>query len=141
IWGGFHGFSILIHRVWKNKGFKMPKLMGWSITMFLINIFWIFFRATNLEIAIKIIKSMFDFRSLKNLITLSFRETANPYLGNKSSLILLIVSIGMALILKNSHEKQNNIKFNIKNNVEITIFFVAAVLLLKRVTSFLYFNF
>ncbi|WP_294665960.1 MBOAT family O-acyltransferase, partial [uncultured Fusobacterium sp.] len=38
-WGGLHGICILIHRVWKNSGRKMNKLLGWFITINLVNIF------------------------------------------------------------------------------------------------------
>ncbi|MGL6119911.1 MAG: MBOAT family O-acyltransferase, partial [Fusobacteriaceae bacterium] len=34
IWGALHGLAILIHRTWKNKGYKMPALLGWAITLF-----------------------------------------------------------------------------------------------------------
>ncbi|MGL5964435.1 MAG: MBOAT family O-acyltransferase, partial [Fusobacteriaceae bacterium] len=33
LWGGLHGISILIHRVWKSKKIYMPKLIGWAITL------------------------------------------------------------------------------------------------------------
>ena len=39
IWGMLHGVCILIHRVWKNSRRKLNKLVGWFITMNLVNIF------------------------------------------------------------------------------------------------------
>lgn len=49
IWGGLHGICILIHRVWKNSGRRLNKLVGWFITINLVNIFWVFFRATTVS--------------------------------------------------------------------------------------------
>ena len=42
---------ILIHRVWKNSERKMNKLLGWFITINLVNIFWVFFRADTVDLA------------------------------------------------------------------------------------------
>lgn len=141
LWGGLHGISILIHRIWKNKGLIMPKILGWAITMFSINIFWIFFRAKSFQDAMKVIRAMFDIGSVRSFLTVAYRESTGAYLGNKVSLLLLVLSIGISLLLKNSYEKQRDMKFNLFNNFEIVIMTITAILLLKRVASFLYFNF
>ncbi|MGL6130563.1 MAG: MBOAT family protein, partial [Fusobacteriaceae bacterium] len=141
IWGALHGLAILIHRVWKSKGYKMPALLGWAITMFSVNIFWVFFRAKDLAEASKVLGAMIDYRTLGSFISVNYTEIANPYLGNKASLLLLVVSILISLFIKSSFDKSKGMKFNNLNCIEITIYFVGSVLLLKRVATFLYFNF
>lgn len=141
IWGALHGIAILIHRIWKSKGYKIPSILGWSITLFFVNIFWVFFRAKDLSGTFKVLKAMIDFRSLRSFITLSYREVANPYLGNKVSMGLVLIAIIITLLFKNSFEKNKNMKFNNLNCTEIIIYFVGSILLLKRVATFLYFNF
>lgn len=119
----------------------MPSILGWSITLFFVNIFWVFFRAKDLSGAFKVLKAMIDFRSLRSFITLSYREATNPYLGNKVSMVLVLIAIIITLVFKNSFEKNKNMKFNNLNCIEVTIYFVGSILLLKRVATFLYFNF
>ncbi|MGL5963291.1 MAG: MBOAT family O-acyltransferase, partial [Fusobacteriaceae bacterium] len=141
IWGALHGAAILIHRIWNGRGYKMPAILGWALTLFSVNIFWVFFRAKDLAGSAKVLKAMVDYKSIGSFITLSYRETANPYLGNKASLLLLVLSIGISLLIKNSFDKTKSIKFNNLNCLELTIYFVGSILLLKRVATFLYFNF
>ncbi|MGL5050706.1 MAG: MBOAT family O-acyltransferase, partial [Fusobacteriaceae bacterium] len=100
IWGALHGAAILVHRIWKNQGYKMPALLGWAITLFSVNIFWVFFRAKDLAEAAKVLKAMVDYKSIGNLITESYRRTANPYLGSRVSLLLLVLSIVISLLIK-----------------------------------------
>lgn len=141
IWGGLHGISILIHRLWKNKGLIMPKILGWGITMFLVNIFWVFFRATSLEGALKVIKGMLDFSSLKSFITIPYRESTGTYFGNAFTIIILIIAILISILLKNSKEKEAIHKFDKINLGEIIFYILTSISLLQRVSNFLYFNF
>lgn len=141
IWGGLHGTSILIHRLWKKIGLRMPKIVGWGITMFLINIFWIFFRATSVDRAIKVIKGMLDLKSFEKFLTLPYRELTNSYLGNKLSLAFLFIGILLALFSKNSIIKNKNVRFNISYFFEQIIYLGCSMLLINRVATFLYFNF
>ena len=150
IWGMLHGICILIHRIWKNSGRKMNKFVGWFITTNLVNIFWIFFRATNLHDAIKVIKGMFDINSLIQIIknprailetTKDFRELAKGDLGNELNLFLLMFSFIVVIGLKNSLAKGKNMKFSFINSIETVLYFWGGVFLMTRVSEFLYFNF
>lgn len=141
IWGILHGLAILIHRIWKSKGYRLPNILGWGITLFLVNIFWIFFRAKDLSDAFKVLKAMLNYKTLSSFITENYKLMTNPYLGNKVSLLLLALSILISILFKNSFEKNKNIKFCNINCFEIAIYSVTSILLLKRVATFLYFNF
>lgn len=152
IWGMLHGICILIHRVWKNSGRKLNKLVGWFITMNLVNIFWIFFRAETVSDAIKIIKGMFDIESLfkivlnpRNILDMTevYREVMGKitYLGNKLDILLLLFSLAIIFFPKNSLEKLKSLKFKIVDSIEINIYFWSGVFLLTRISEFLYFNF
>lgn len=150
IWGMLHGLCILIHRIWKNSGRKLNKFVGWFITMNLVNIFWVFFRATNLYDAIKVIKGMFDINSLMQIVknprtileaTKDFRELAKGDLGNELNLFLLMFSFIVVIGLKNSLDKGKNMKFSFGNSIETVLYFLGGVFLMTRVSEFLYFNF
>ena len=143
IWGMLHGICILIHRVWKNSKRKMNKFIGWLITMNLVNIFWVFFRAKDLASAFKVIKGMFNISSLMNinLISVEFLRFSSGYLGNFiNGVILTVVSI-IILFNKNSYKKLNDFKLGIFFLIEQFFYFSVSLLLVNRVQEFLYFNF
>lgn len=150
IWGMLHGICILIHRIWKNSGRKLNKLVGWFITINLVNIFWVFFRARTVADAIKVIKGMFDIDSLIIIVsnpreilemTKIFRELTKGDIGNELNLCFVIFSMILAFFFKNSLEKGKSFNFKISNSLEIVLYFWGGVFLMTRVSEFLYFNF
>lgn len=66
IWGGIHGTALAIHRWYEFA--NLPKLlrhffsvpfMAWLLTMIVVYLAWIFFRAQNFEIAILLLHNIF----------------------------------------------------------------------------------
>ena len=141
IWGMLHGICILIHRVWKNSKRKMNKFVGWFITMNLVNIFWVFFRAKDLASAFKVIKGMLNIFTIKAFISLPFREYSSAELGNKITIIFLIISSVIILLPKNSLERMRNFKMTNINLIELSIYMSFGIVFVNRVSKFLYFNF
>jgi len=58
IWGALHGLAVVVHRAWRDLGFKMPMLVGWLITFNFVNFAWIFFRANDIASAMKVVRGM-----------------------------------------------------------------------------------
>lgn len=58
IWGTMHGMAMILHRVWKQLGFTMNKYLAWFITFNFINITWVFFRAKDMDSALKVLDGM-----------------------------------------------------------------------------------
>ncbi|WP_289103099.1 MBOAT family O-acyltransferase, partial [uncultured Fusobacterium sp.] len=150
IWGCLHGICILIHRVWKNSGRKMNKLLGWFITINLVNIFWVFFRSETLNGAVKILKGMFDIKGLIYLgthireigeMTRIYRELTQGVYGNKINLILLVSSVLIILFFKNIYERPVKLNNSSKNNYIIVFLFGISIFNLYKMSTFLYFNF
>ena len=150
IWGGLHGICILIHRVWKNSGRKMNKLLGWFITINLVNIFWVFFRAETLNGALKVLKGMFDIKGLIYMVThiwqigemiREYRDLTQGMLGNKFNLMILIFSLIAVFLLNNIYENSRKIKFNKRLSFLILICIVLDFFFLENKAIFLYFNF
>ena len=149
IWGMLHGICILVHRIWKNSGRKMNKFIGWLITMNLVNIFWVFFRAKDLESAMKVIKGMFDIFSLKNVALVlkdsrSFFEIVTEMtngLGNFENMIIIPLAFIILFFFKNSLERYKKFKNNLNFYIETIIYFSTSILFLSGISTFLYFNF
>lgn len=141
IWGTLHGFSILIHRLWKTTNLKMPKILGWAITFFCVNIFWIFFRAESLDDALRVSGALFDFASLPSLITLQFKVSTHYPMMPILCYALLAFSIFLALTAKNSFQKTLHFQPKISAACEIIVWFCLSICLLNKSVTFLYFNF
>lgn len=64
VWGVFHGllqvFYILFNASSKAPTRKYTRVCSWFVTFFAVNIAWIFFRAPDMETAVKFISKMFS---------------------------------------------------------------------------------
>ncbi|WP_417909397.1 MBOAT family O-acyltransferase [Candidatus Electronema sp. PJ] len=58
LWGLLHGTALVVHRLWKGLGLRMPALLGWLCTFLFISTSWVIFRATNLEEGLRVLKGM-----------------------------------------------------------------------------------
>ena len=70
IWGAMHGTAMVLHRIWQQLGFTMNTLLAWFITFNFINITWVFFRAKEMEDALKVLGGMFGFEPVGNLASM-----------------------------------------------------------------------
>lgn len=152
-WGFLHGLALCIHRVWTKLGFKMWTWLAWFITFNFVNVAWIFFRAKEWEDAIKVLMGMVGLNGIvlaeKYNLIFSFltnygitfdRVTENIGDGSKS-LIWILFGIFFILFFKNSMEKSEKFKINIKTLFITLIYFLSSILSLNQISEFLYFNF
>jgi len=150
IWGCLHGICILVHRVWKNSGRKMNKLLGWGITINLVNIFWVFFRAENLNGALKVLKGMFSYKSLitivfeieqKNNLIRMYQEIKDRFVVNEIDITILLFSFIITFLLSNTFNIVNSLKINIKNCFVVAFLFSISICYFNGMSNFLYFYF
>jgi D-alanyl-lipoteichoic acid acyltransferase DltB (MBOAT superfamily) len=143
-WGVLHGLALVIHRLWRSIGFKIPAVLAWFITFNFINITWVFFRATNFESALKVLKGMFGGEfimpiSISNFLELSTNWTRlyryEPYIY-----LWILAAFIVVLSLSNSMQLMKKFKPNFRYLVQTVIFFFA-IFLLHRKSEFIYFNF
>ncbi len=58
IWGALHGVALVLHRVWRKTGMKMPVVVGWFFTFLFVNASWVIFRGTTMESGLRVLKGM-----------------------------------------------------------------------------------
>jgi D-alanyl-lipoteichoic acid acyltransferase DltB (MBOAT superfamily) len=150
-WGVLHGLALTIHRFWKKLGLTMPVILAWFITFNFINITWVFFRATNFESAIKVLKGMFfgDIVLPENIVYyLPIINDWNLNLGLWSKLYQNEVYLGFwmvlafvtVLVFPNSMEWKEKFKTNF-SYLFFTVFCFLSIFMLYRKSEFIYFNF
>ncbi|EDZ62969.1 membrane bound O-acyl transferase, MBOAT family [Sulfurimonas gotlandica GD1] len=128
-WGFLHGIALVVHRIYSNLNFHMPKIIAWFITFNFINFTWVFFRAPTFEDALNIVSKMF-----------SFSEFKPDYLDD-NIYSYIILGIILTIAFKNSVQLLENFKMNKKTAWFISILFVYSILSLNKASEFLYFNF
>ena len=150
VWGLTHGIAMTFYRIWKKSNIKINKFFGNMITFIFINITWIFFRSDKLKKALKIIETMFNFRSIKKTKkSKNLKEFLTGIGGKPEKLILyLLSSLIICKLLKNSNEIIYRIEF--KNKITAFAFgfimsalFITTVLIMisKPYHEFIYSNF
>lgn len=139
IWGCCHGIGVMIRRIWKRKGFSMPRWAGMFITFFFINILWVLFRADNVHEAWIIIRSMFDNFNLT--LTPVFTSHLPSILPNKINMLLLALAAAFGVFGPTAYKLMTEYNVPRLKQVCIVVGMAISVLFLSRIVTFLYFNF
>ena len=152
-WGFLHGIALVIHRVWKQLGFSMNKILAWFITFNFVNIAWVFFRAKEWDDAIKVLKGMFGFSGivLPDKIE-SFLNILKDYRVDFSEFWLIdidgdnwtpiwIIIAFIIIFMKNSNILLQKFNPNFKTVIYTAVLASFSILSLSKISQFLYFNF
>lgn len=143
LWGMLHGGALVIQRLWQKLNFKMNVVLAWFITFNFINISWVFFRATNFESAMKVLKGMFGGDVLIPKLS-SYGELVGSWskLYKDDTLIHLWILAGFMVVLlfPNSMQYMKKFKANLIYMFSTVLFFLS-IFLLHRKSEFIYFNF
>lgn len=154
-WGFLHGMALVLHRVWSQYNFHIPRVLAWFLTFNFINITWIFFRAKEWEDAVKVLSSMFN---LDNVVLPNPLATKLAFLqdygisfggwianidgdGGKYLIPLCIFAFIIILLFKNSMQKMKSFTPNKKVAVFTAFLLSFGIISLTKVSEFLYFNF
>ncbi|WP_353960928.1 MBOAT family O-acyltransferase [uncultured Clostridium sp.] len=141
LWGLWHGLFILIERASRNKEWyiKIPSLIKYIVTMLIVVIGWVLFRADDLNQAIGYIGTMFGLVNAKE-ITFQY-----AYFINKKFLFwIFISSIGSLPFISNKIKKyKGNSKFEIISTVVVLALFIISIIFIVNSTysPFIYFQF
>ena len=157
IWGAMHGLALVVHRLWQTCGLRMPRPIGWITTFLFVNVAWVFFRATTLEDAFRVLKGMVNLGPTLDLAAVDI-PTAGFAWGGWSIDIWLqwlppamvaqlpyLFAIGATSILLTwpNAVRQTENRMGWSMTVACAVLFATAVLtmLTSKSAVFLYFNF
>ena len=155
-WGFLHGLALVIHRIWKEMGYTMPKILAWFITFNFLNMTWVFFRANEWKDAIKVLQGM---AGMSGLVITQRREELLSFLssyewisfglvtehidGGSDVLKAILVAFVISLFFKNSVEIAFKMRFKVYQAVfmSVTILCFYFMSIEMKESPFLYFNF
>lgn len=151
-WGFLHGAALAVNRWWQKQGWGMNNLIAWFLTFNFVNITWVFFRATSFTDAIKVLKAMFGFSGI------SLPESTAGWLGFLGqykinfggflmadqmypALAMCAVFLVAVTVLPNSMQLMKRFQPNWWTVVFTGAIALTAILMLTKISEFLYFNF
>ncbi len=158
IWGALHGGAIVVHRIWRQAGFSLPKWAAWLSTFLFVNTTWVFFRAHTLEDAVGILAGMVNINSIQEISIRNSPTSSFAWGGVFSDRLLELLSPGLAVNLapitmigvalfiisqRNTHELTLQPNGAIKKSLFMCTLFSLALysILQSKSSTFLYFNF
>jgi D-alanyl-lipoteichoic acid acyltransferase DltB (MBOAT superfamily) len=153
LWGALHGMAIVIHRIWKDLGFKMNSFLAWFITFNFINITWVFFRAKHWDDALKVLGGMIGFHGIAlykpfenwlhylSYYSITFGHVFIDLHEDEDPFWWIVVIIILIIPRKNSMQMLETFQPHKKLIVFIVAIFTFSVLGFNHVSEFLYFNF
>lgn len=59
IWGGMHGFAMIVCTIWQRYGFRLSRGLGWLCTFFFVNLAWVMFKSPTLGDALRFYEALF----------------------------------------------------------------------------------
>ena len=151
-WGALNGVGVVVVHLMDRAGLRLPRALAWSLTMVFTVTAWVFFRASSIDDALRIVGVMYGMHGLSwtpviaewaPLFDLSTFTLAafGPRLDIIGTGAVMIAGFAIAWLGANSQTLVARWRYRPALAAWIALLAIAALLNLDRVTEFLYFNF
>ena len=133
IWGAYHGFFLVIERMFLSKFYgKLGAFLPMIITFFVVVIGWVFFRIEHFNDALIYIKTLFSFRNMASI----------PIDSEFYTYFVLAIFFSFFTVLKRGDIIQKQVyKMPYNNFKHIILSFAVTVLFILSVSSITTFSF
>ena len=121
-WGGVHGLAVVFCLFWDELNFKLHALVSWFLTFIFICVSWVFFKSSDLNASMEMIRHLTNVEGLNIL-------TWNVFTESEVSRFCLMVlpCIALSVLGKNTNDYIDKFSFDHKN---ITLIFLAILALI-----------
>ena len=134
IWGGLHGFAMVIHRFWsRHSKFQLPRFVAGLLTFLFVALAWGFFRAENGVIAARL------FSGLLNFDKTAFLSFFHDF--SRNNLFLVLLAFGIVFFLPPANTFREKFRPNLISWIVNLILLLACIFELNKTSPFIYFNF
>ena len=172
IWGGLHGLYLMINHAWQGLTQRAGRSVGaprsalgrWSgviVTFVAVTVAWVFFRATSLEAAMRVLSAMFRLPEIVDAVgapggILQYLPVSpSSAIGPMRQLAWTVGLMGMAFLAPNSQQiiagigrwsdargwKHDGIYAFVAGSLVAQIGLLAVINASRGVSEFIYFNF
>lgn len=147
IFGSLHGSGLVLNHIWKKYHLWMWKPLGYVLTLGLVLVAFVFFRAESVSGALQVLYAM----SGGNGISLPY--LAAEFFNNRFGGAIVIADIGdvpkkmviiaflLIVFCPSSNELIHRLQPSYKWALALAVLFVWGILSLSQITEFLYFQF
>ena len=151
-WGFLHGVGLVVHQIWRKRGFELSPMVGRATTFLFCNFAWVFFRAESWHQATALIGGMIGLRGLhlpvrfqqyfsSDVSWIEFDGVWQVLTDGNLSLVWIVVLLLVSCYAPNSSQIQTNFNYSKKTAFFASVLMTVSLLRLDRVSEFLYFNF
>lgn len=153
MFGAVNAIGLIVNHAWKQFGFgRLPALLGWALTMLIIVLSFIFFRADSIEDAHRLIALMFSFGDivLPNWLSSAAQSVGIPWrtlslftTGSYTVRLVVWIVLGVVFVffLPNIAGMWKSLKPSWQTAGGTAIMLWLAIGLLGRPQNFIYFQF
>ncbi|MBL8511447.1 MAG: MBOAT family protein, partial [Betaproteobacteria bacterium] len=139
VWGALHGVGLVVVLQWRRWGWAMPAVMAWALTLLFVHLTWVFFRADSWQSALTILRALVPSDwAISSLMPILRAFQADFPLTPSMTLVVAGV---LCLLPINSNRLAERFNGRVWEGGAVVVLLTFAVLLLGRVSPFLYFNF
>ncbi|MCK4872990.1 MAG: MBOAT family protein [Phycisphaerales bacterium] len=145
VWGGLHGVTLALHKLYL-RGRKMPDrptinspldfvhtIASWVLTMFIVMLAWIFFRASDFGNAFSVIGGIVSMRGMGDISTSSLMLPVG--------MTALLLFIDIPQFLKRNHTVMLNWPWLMRGAVYASLVMILIILRVEEDVPFIYFQF
>ncbi len=87
LWGALHGVAVVVHRLWRRLGLRLPAAAAWLLTFLFVVFAWVFFRAESLPAALRVLQGMLGLNGA--VLAPGFLAEATPLWAYASDLVAI----------------------------------------------------
>jgi len=155
LWGLIHGVLQVLNRMFSKIWNKVPRVIAWLCTFFVVNLLWVMFYAASVEEGLMVWGKILSFKSMNisaDLPILFIMNEVNMILGMLGPIgalsatyyqwfmvVYIIIAFVICLFGKNLHEEE--FRPTAGRAVLSALLMIWAVISFSGISTFLYFNF
>jgi D-alanyl-lipoteichoic acid acyltransferase DltB (MBOAT superfamily) len=137
LWGALHGGGLATNHLWRRTQVRIPRLLGWWLTVAVVLLGWVLFRATSLSQALLFYHHLFAFKSAQ--------DSGSIFVLIDETLFYVLLGLLLILACPNAKALAARYRPTLKWGACTAVLFALAMLFLlgnqKPQPEFLYFNF
>ena len=147
IFGSLHGLGLVLNHTWKKYHLWMWKPLGYVLTLGLVLVAFVFFRAESVMGALQVIYAMLGGHGVA--LPSALVELVHHYFDISTAVLMgahipkksFLAALMLVALCPSSNRLVNNIKANNKWAIAMAVLYVWEIMSLSQVTEFLYFQF
>ena len=151
-WGVVNGIGIVVVHLMDRAGWTLPRTLAWLLTMVFTVTAWVFFRASSIDDALRIVATMYGMHGMSWTAAVAewaplldpatyTRAVFSARLDSIGTGAVMIIGFAIAWLGVNSQTLVARWRYSPALAAGSALLAVASLLNLDRVTEFLYFNF